>query len=54
MMHLFWDRATQSRTDGSLVRFTVQMFRNDEERAEADLLEVASQVVTLLPRYVPE
>lgn len=54
MIHLFWDRATQSRTDGSLVRFTVQMFRKDEERAEADLLEVASQVVPLLSRYVPE
>lgn len=54
MMHLFWDRATRSRTDGSLVRFTVQMIRKDEKRAEADLREVASQVVALLPRYVPE
>ncbi len=54
MMHLFWDRATQSRTDGSLVRFSVQMIRKDEERAEAALLELASQVVPLLPRYVPE
>jgi EpsI family protein len=53
MMHLFWDRATQSRTDGSLVRFTVQMHRNDEVSAEADLRDVASQVVPLLPRYVP-
>lgn len=54
MMHLFWDRATRSRTDGSLVRFTVQIFRKDEDRAEADLREVASLVVPLLSRYVPE
>jgi len=54
MVHLFWDRATLSRTDGSLVRFSVQMVRKDEESAEADLREVASQVVPLLPLYVPE
>ncbi len=27
MVHLFWDRATKSRTDGSLVRLTVEMYR---------------------------
>ncbi len=54
MVHLFWDRATKSRTDGSLVRFAVQIDRSDEESAEADLREVASQVVPLLPRYLPE
>ncbi len=54
MVHLFWDRATRSRTDGSLVRLSVQMIRNDAETAEADLREVASLVVPLLSRYVPE
>jgi EpsI family protein len=54
MLHLFWDRATRSRTDGSLVRFSVEVHRQDEASAEADLLEVASQVVPLLSRYVPE
>jgi EpsI family protein len=54
MVHLFWDRATQNRTDGSLVRLSVQMIRNDAEAAEEDLREMASLVVPLLPRYVPE
>ena len=54
MAHLFWDRATKSRTDGSLVRLSVEMYRKDEESAEANLREVASQVVPLLPRFVPE
>jgi len=54
MVHLFWDRATQSRTDGSLVRFGVQIHQKDEERAEANLREVAAQLVPLLPRFVPE
>ena len=54
MLHLFWDRARRSRTDGSLVRFTAQIQRNDEERTEADIRELASLVVPLLPRYLPE
>ena len=54
MLYLFWDRATKSRTDGSLVRLTVNLHRSDAAAAEADLREVASLVVPLLPRYVPE
>jgi EpsI family protein len=54
MLYLFWDRATTSRTDGSLVRFTVPIPRSGEKRAEANLREVASQVVPLLPRYLPQ
>ena len=54
MLYLFWDRTTKSRTDGSLVRFTVSLHRSDDGTAEANLREVASEVVSLLPRYVPE
>jgi EpsI family protein len=54
MVHLFWDRATKSRTDGSLVRLSVAMYREDVESAEADLREVASLVIPLLPRFIPE
>jgi EpsI family protein len=51
---IFWDRATKQRTDGALVRFTVPLSRNDEERREADYRAFAPQVVALLPDYVPE
>ena len=53
IIHLFWDRATRNRTDGSLVRFTAQVVRGDEEAAEADLLELASLVLPELEGYVP-
>jgi EpsI family protein len=53
IVHLFWDRATRNRTDGSLVRFTVPVIRGDEEAAEAKLRDLAALVVPELPRYVP-
>ena len=52
--HLFWDRATRSRTDGALVRLTVPVKRGHEEPAEESLREVADHVVAQLPRYVPD
>ena len=54
MLYLFWDRTTKSRTDGALVRFAVHLHRSDDGTAEASLREVASQVVSLLPAYLPE
>jgi len=54
MLYLFWDRTTKSRTDGGLVRFAVQLNRGDDGTAEASLRELASQVVPLLPAYLPE
>jgi EpsI family protein len=54
IIYVGWDRATRGRTDGSLVRFTVGIVRNDEETAEAALRSLASQVLPRLSRYVPE
>ena len=48
------DRATRGRTDGSLVRFTVPVLRNDVERAERAFRAVAPQIIAQLPAYVPE
>ncbi len=49
-----WDRATKSRTDGALVRFTVPIIREDENRAQATFDDLVPQMVALLPEYVPE
>ncbi len=54
ILYVGWDRATRSRTDGSLVRFTVLMRRGDEEAAEAAFLDLAPRVLAVLSRYVPE
>jgi EpsI family protein len=48
------DRATRGRTDGSLIRFSVNIFRNDEAQAEASFREVASLVLDQIPAYVPQ
>jgi EpsI family protein len=48
------DRALQSRTDGSLIRFTVPIIGDDEAAAEAAFLDLAPRILTLLPDYVPE
>jgi len=45
--------ATRHRTDGSLVRFTVPIVRNDEHSADAAFHDFATQFVPLLPPYVP-
>jgi EpsI family protein len=48
-----WDRATRGRTDGSLVRFTIPVYRGDEARAERAFRELGPRVVKELPPYVP-
>ncbi len=53
VLYQFWDRATRHRTDGSLVRFTVPVLRGDVDRADASMLELASEVVPMLPAFVP-
>jgi EpsI family protein len=47
------DRATQGRTDGSLVRFTIPILRGDEEPAEAAFRDLAPRIIGRLPEYVP-
>ena len=53
LVSLFWDRATTSRTDGSLVRFTVPMSQKEAELSDEAFRELAGQLVPLLPPYVP-
>ena len=48
------DRATRGRTDGSLVRFTVPILRNDEASAEASFRDLAPLILARIPAYVPE
>lgn len=54
IVDLFWDRATQRRTDGSLVRFTIPLRAGQEQRAERDFRELASLLLPRLPDFVPE
>jgi EpsI family protein len=54
ILYVGFDRAIRSRTDGSLVRFTVPIVRNDEAAAEASFYDLAPQILALLPAYVPE
>ena len=49
-----WDRATKSRTDGALVRFTVPIIREDESIAQEIFDDLVPRVVALLPEYVPK
>lgn len=54
---LFWDRARRQRTDGSLVRFTIPLARNDERdvaRAEEAFSDLASQILPQLAAFIPE
>ena len=48
------DRALRSRTDGSLVRFTIPIVRNDEAKADAAFHDLAPRILERLPAYVPE
>ena len=54
ILYVGFDRAVRSRTDGSLVRFTVPIVRKDEAAAEASFYDLAPQILALLPAYVPE
>ena len=53
ILYLFWDRATRSRSDGSLVRFTIPIGREGEERADAEFRSLASELLPLLPEFIP-
>ncbi len=54
ILYVGLDRAMRSRTDGSLVRFTVPILRKDEAAAEASFYDFAPRVLARLPAYVPE
>ena len=53
ILYMFLDRASQGRTDGSLVRFTVPIVHGDEEAAEAVFEEFAGVVTPMLDDFVP-
>jgi len=53
ILHVGFDRATRNRTDGSLVRFTIPIYRDDDESAEAVFRSLAPSVLGRLPEYVP-
>jgi EpsI family protein len=53
ILYMGFDRATQRRTDGSLVRFTIPLLRGDEERADTAFRELAPRVLERLPEFVP-
>ena len=54
ILYVGWDRAMRGRTDGSLVRFSIQIGRKSgDEAAEKAFRALAPQVVALLPDYVP-
>jgi len=53
ILFMFFDRATDRRTDGSLVRFTIPIKHGDEEAAEEIFRSLAEAVTPLLPRFVP-
>jgi EpsI family protein len=54
ILYKFWDRATRSRTDGSLFRLTTPIVRGDEQTAEQAIFDFAEGFTPLLPDYVPQ
>lgn len=47
-------RAMRGRTDGTLVRFTIPVFRNQEDAAEAAFRDLAPRVVGQFPGFLPD
>jgi EpsI family protein len=54
VLYVGLDRAVRSRTDGSLVRFTIPILRNDEASADEAFRDLAPRVLAALPPHVPE
>lgn len=54
ILYVGLDRAALGRTDGSLVRFSVPIFHNDEQQADASFRDLASHVLRRIPDYVPQ
>ena len=54
ILYVGFDRAVRSRTDGSLVRFTVRILHKDEATAEASFYDLAPRIMALIAAYVPE
>ena len=52
-MYMFVDKAIKSRTDGSLVRLTVMIQRDDIEAADATVLNFFDAMTPELGPFVP-
>ncbi len=53
LRHLFFDRALRNRTDGSLLRFTMPVYRGDFEQADKSFRRFAELVTKGLPQFIP-
>ncbi|MDP6978444.1 MAG: EpsI family protein [Myxococcota bacterium] len=53
LRHLFFDRALRNRTDGSLLRFTMPVERDNFDEADETFRAFASRIAGDLPRYIP-
>jgi EpsI family protein len=53
LRHLFLDRAFRSRTDGSLLRFTMPVERGNYEEADETFRRFAGAMAGQLPRFIP-
>ena len=48
------DRALHSRTDGTLVRFTIPIRRDGEAGADAKFRDLAPRIVAQFPGFLPD
>ena len=53
IVYVGYDRATRSRTDGALVRFSLPVHRENEAAAEEVFRSLAPEVLKRLPEFVP-
>jgi len=53
ILYLFWDRATRTRSDGALVRFTVPIGQGGEQEADSAFHSLANEMLPLIPEYIP-
>ncbi len=53
LWHLFFDRALRNRTDGSLLRFTMPIDRENFDEADETFRMFASKIAPDLPRFIP-
>ena len=54
ILYVGLDRALHGRTDGTLVRFTIPIRRDDEEAAEAEFRDLAPRLAAQFPGFLPD
>jgi EpsI family protein len=54
ILYVGLDRALRGRTDGTLVRFTVPILRDQEDAAEAMFRDLAPRIVAQFPGFLPD